>query len=434
MAAINDPVVVFWFRRDLRVADNKGLEAAAKTGHTLLPLFIYDTHILKSLPRDDARVEFIHQSVGTVNDDLGGHLHVHEGRPLDVFRELIKKHKISCVITNEDYEPYAVARDEAIEKFLRSHGVGFERHKDQVIFSPTDVVKDDQTPYKVYGAYAKRWRARLEVDAPKPAQSQKLVAKARFVRGTKPPSLSAIGFKSSGLKFPSPRPGRDIIEKYHERRNMMGENATSRIGIHLRFGTVSVRKLLAEALEVSDVFVSELIWREFFMSILAHFPHTVEKPFDERFERVKWVNDRAQFKRWCEGKTGFPIVDAGMRELNTTGFMHNRARMITASFLTKHLLIDWTWGERYFALKLLDYEQAANIGNWQWVAGCGCDAAPYFRVFSPELQAKKFDPKGEYVKRWVPEVDSSAYPEPIVEHAWARARALKVLKQAVKGT
>lgn len=423
------PAVVFWFRRDLRVDDNHGLHQALQRGRPLLPIFIFDDDLLRRLPRDDARVEFIHGALANLHAELGGHLEVRRGRPLDVFRDVIKQHKISAVFCSEDYEPYARARDERVGDFLEAHAVEFYRVKDQVIFAPGEVLKEDGSPYKMFTPYARRWRERLQkmppvVRAPRPR-----------VFATRPvpmPSLAEIGFRPSGLSFPKSTFDRRVIDGYASTRDHMGlARGTSRLGPHLRFGTVSIRKLLRKS--ESPTFEGELIWREFFKQLLEHFPHTVDRPFDERFENVAWNDDEEQFTAWCEGRTGYPIVDAGMRELNQTGFMHNRARMIVASFLTKHLLMDWRRGERYFAGKLLDFELAANVGNWQWAAGCGCDASPYFRVFNPTLQAKRFDRGGDYVRRWVPEAGTPDYPEPIVEHEQARARAIATLRRAVKG-
>ena len=427
---------IFWFRRDLRLADNHGLFEAARRGLTVRPLFIFDTDILDRLPRADARVEFILEAVGKLHRDLktlGGGLTVRVGRPRDVFAKLLAQHKISAVHINEDYEPYAVKRDADLEKLLRKNRVPLIRTPDQMVFAPTEILKDDGTPYRVYGAYARRWRAKFATAAPRAFASRPRLAAAGVTNGDGPPGLNELGFEPTAVPRPSATPPRRIIASYGDTRDFMGETSgTSRMGPHLRFGTVSPRRL-ATMSQTSDIYFGELIWREFFMQIFAHFPRTATEDYDVRFKRVAWRQNRADFKRWCEGKTGYPIVDAGMRQLNQTGFMHNRARMITGSFLCKHLLIDWRWGEAYFAEKLLDYERSSNVGNWQWVAGCGCDAAPYFRVFSPERQAKRFDPGGRYVARWVPELGTSAYPEPMVPHEFARRRALGTLSAALRG-
>ena len=426
---------LFWFRRDLRLEDNHGLYQAALRGRRVRPLFIFDTDILDKLPRADARVEFILRAVEKLHHDLralGGGLTVEIGRPIEVIARLIAQHKISEVITNEDYEPYATERDRKIRAQLTAAGVGFTAFKDHVIFGPGDILKDDGTPYRVYGAYARRWRERFTADMPKPYRSGSALLKVGATRGAGPPTLARLGFTPAGIEFPDPRPSKKIIAEYADTRNLMGVDGTSRMGVHLRFGTISVRKLARISID-SSVYFGELIWREFFMQVLAHNPRTTRESYDLRFERVRWRSSRADFKRWCEGRTGYPVVDAGMRELNQTGFMHNRARMITGSFLCKHLLLDWRWGERYFALKLLDYDQSSNVGNWQWVAGCGCDPAPYFRVFNPTLQAKRFDPTGLYAGRWIPELEDGSYTDPMVPHEFARRRALGTFSAAVKG-
>ena len=430
-------VTVFWFRRDLRLTDNHGLFAAAAMGRPVMPLFIFDVDILDRLARDDARVEFIHRAVTALHEELkglGGGLTVAIGRPTEILASLFKQHKISDVVVNEDYEPYAVARDLGVRKVCAANGVRFTAVKDQMIFAPTEVMKDDGTPYRVYGAYARRWRERWANQPPKFQPSKSRLAASGVTKAAGPPSLARIGFTPSGLQFPKERFPKSIVTTYGETRDLMGvRGGTSRLGVHLRFGTISVRKLAHASLALSSIYFGELIWREFFMQILAHFPRTLKEPFDQRFARVEWRKGTADFRRWCEGRTGYPVVDAGMRELNQTGFMHNRARMIVGSFLCKHLLIDWRRGEAYFAAKLLDFERSSNVGNWQWIAGCGCDAAPYFRIFNPALQQKRFDPEGRYAARWVPELKTGRYPEPIVPHEFARRRALATLTRAVKG-
>ena len=240
-----------------------------------------------------------------------------------------------------------------------------------------------------------------------------------------------MGLKESSIEIPSARFPSEIIKNYHNTRNLPAENGISRLGVHLRFGTISIRRLAEQALALNKTYLNELVWREFFMMILWHFPKVVDYSFKPAYDFIEWRNDEKEFEAWCNGKTGYPMVDAGMRELNQTGYMHNRVRMITASFLTKHLLVDWRWGERYFAEKLLDYELSSNNGGWQWAAGSGCDAAPYFRVFNPELQTKKFDPELKYIRKWVPEFEGFNYPEPIVEHKFARQRALDTYKQGL---
>lgn len=436
-------IALFWFRRDLRLEDNRGLAQALRLcraqGLRLVPVFIFDTLILDRLEdRADRRVNFIVQTIAAMSQSLrqkGTGLVCMYGEPTRVWTDLLSEgHKIRAVLTNHDYEPYARERDAEVERLLKAHGILFESYKDQVIFEKSEVVKDDGRPYTVFTPYSKKWRTvfkRSDVNAESCLTDSDLFAShdSKIFRGRSAPSQERLGFCSTDVDFPSLRVETDLLVKYADRRNVPAIRGTSRLGLHLRFGTVSIRKLVAKAVELkAEAWLNELIWREFFMQILWHYPHVAENAFRPQYDRIQWRQDEVGFERWCRGMTGYPIVDAGMRELNATGFMHNRVRMITASFLTKHLLIDWRWGEAYFAAKLLDFDLAANNGNWQWVAGSGCDAAPYFRVFSPDLQAKKFDPDGKYIRRWVPELGSKDYPSPMVDHAMARARALAAYK------
>lgn len=427
-------MVIHWFRRDLRLDDNAALYSALKSGEEVLPIFIFDTSILDQLPKDDARVTFIHQRLEAIHAKLQQHgsgLAVFHGSPFEIIKDLIEKEKITAVYANHDYEPYARKRDKAVFELLHSKAIGFKTAKDQVIFEKSEVVKDDGKPYVVYTPYSRKWKERLQqhpfVSFPSEAHLEKVVQhKYPFL------SLHDLSFKTTNVSLTEPRTSLELMEQYESTRNFPAVKGTSLLGLPLRFGAVSIRALVNKALSVSNpTFLNELIWREFFMQILWHFPHTTQKSFKEKYDAIRWDNNENLFKRWCEGTTGYPIVDAGMRELNATGFMHNRVRMITASFLCKHLLIDWRWGEAYFALKLLDYEQASNVGNWQWAAGSGVDAAPYFRIFNPTEQLKKFDTKGIYTKKWVPEWGTTKYNEPIIDHKEARERCLKVYKEAV---
>lgn len=426
-------MTAMWFRRDLRLEDNRALSRALKSGEPVVPVFIFDTRILNSLPRADARVEFIHRSLSEMQAALKEHgsgLKVYHGDPVEIWPRVIREEKISAVYCNEDYEPYALERDTRVRQGVEEAGARWVSCKDQVIFAKDEVVKDDGDPYKVYTPYSRRWLAQL-TDADLKSESVDLKGLAKVKSGSGVPELKELGFKKSGIDLPGKSVKKNIFIEYARRRDLMGVPATSRLGLHLRFGTISVRKLARTVRLLSDVYLKELIWREFFMQILFHYPRSASESFDRRYDQIRWRNDEAEFARWKNGETGYPIVDAGMRELNQTGFMHNRARMITASFLTKHLLIDWRKGERYFAEKLLDFDLAANVGNWQWAAGSGCDAAPYFRVFNPYLQAKKFDADGAYVKKWVPELGTPEYPEPMVDHEHARRRAIKVYKEGL---
>jgi len=428
-------VNAFWFRRDLRLQDNHGLFEALKAGRPVLPVFIFDSEILSRLSsKKDARVEFILNQIEYLNKELGStQIHVEYGEPVQVWDQLIKKFKIQNIFCNHDYEPQAIKRDQNVAKLAQGRDVGFYSFKDQVVFEKDEICKDDGKPYTVFTAYSKKWKARLKPDDLREFPSEKQLK--NFIQNHKSNiTLDELGFQPTEQKFPARVISKVILKKYKAERDFPNKSSTTHLGLHLRFGTISARKAVKIAKQFSETWLNELIWREFFQMILFHFPHTVNKSFKEKYDKIKWRDNKADFKAWCDGQTGYPIVDAGMRELNETGYMHNRVRMITASFLVKHLLIDWRLGERYFAEKLQDYDLAANIGNWQWVAGSGCDAAPYFRVFNPEIQTKKFDPDFMYIKKWVPEFGSNSYPEPIVDHKVARIRTLKAYNAALKGT
>lgn len=425
---------VFWFRRDLRLEDNVGFFHALTSEEPVLPLFIFDEAILSQLPKDDARVTFIHELLSKMQEQLqtlGKSLSIFHGNPKEVFEKLLKENKITTVYTNHDYEPYARKRDKEIYQLLKEHEVSFKTSKDQVIFEKSEVVKDDGLPYVVYTPYSRKWKERFKSIQLVHYESEKNLDK--IINHSYPfLSLEAIGFEPSKIKIVPFDTSEKLIDNYEATRNFPAVKGTSMLGAYLRFGAVSIRKMVAKAIESkNETFWNELIWREFFMQILWHFPHTINKSFKEKYDWIQWNNNEADFKNWCEGKTGYPMVDAGMRELNATGHMHNRVRMVVASFLCKHLLIDWRWGETYFAQKLFDYEQASNVGNWQWAAGSGVDAAPYFRIFNPSEQIKKFDKDWKYIKKWVPEVETSSYSKPIVDHKEARERCLKVYKAAV---
>ena len=402
-----------------------------------MPIFIFDSIILDPLKdKKDRRVEFIHQALAEIHTELSGlgsSLLVRHGKPLDVWKTLLTEFNISEVYTNHDYEPYARQRDADVGQLLKASGISFQTFKDQVIFEKDQILTAQGRPYTVYTPFKNSWRSKLRVEDVEPQPSENL--QANFVKmAAQPfPALANIGFQESGLAFPGKSVREDIVRNYDEQRDFPGIEGTTRLSVHLRFGTVSVRKLVRLALDLNEVWLSELIWREFFMMILWQFPYVVDQPFKSKYAGIPWRNDEADFEKWCIGKTGYPMVDAGMRELNETGFMHNRVRMVVASLLVKHLLIDWRWGERYFAEKLLDYDLSANNGNWQWAAGCGCDAAPYFRIFNPTTQAQKFDPELSYIKKWIPELSSLDYPTPIVDHKFARKRALTAFKAALNG-
>ena len=434
---MTSPVTVFWFRRDLRLQDNAGLYAALQEKNTVLPVFIFDKNILAQLPDpSDRRVEFIHaalQELQTQLVKLGASLVVLYDTPENAFQTLLKTFSIAAVYTNHDYEPYATERDRNVEAILQEKNILFKTYKDQVIFEKKEVIKDDGKPYTVFTPYSRKWKAALQKNSFESLPSEKLLSQIYQQSPLPIPSLKEMGFAAVKKSFPSKELQHSIVEKYAGQRDIPSINGTSKLGVHLRFGTVSIRSIAREANGMSEVFLNELIWRDFYHMILWNFPQIARgQSFKPAYDHIEWRRDNGEFEKWCKGETGYPIVDAGMRELNETGFMHNRVRMITASFLCKHLLLDWRLGEAYFAEKLLDFDFAANNGGWQWAAGSGCDAAPYFRIFNPYLQTKKFDPENKYIMKWVPEFLDSTYPEPIVIHEIARKRCLEVYGNALK--
>ncbi|MEJ2052668.1 MAG: deoxyribodipyrimidine photo-lyase [Calditrichaceae bacterium] len=434
--AIKEPVNIYWFRRDIRLEDNCGLYHALHTGTPVLPIFIFDTNILDELNnKSDARITFIYNELLKIQKKLqrtDAGLLLLTGKPDEIWKDLVGKIKIKSVFCNHDYEPYAIKRDQQVAKILKSANIRFITFKDQVIFEKDEILTKSGKPYAIFTPYKRRWLEKIQSGTIKNYSSEKLLSSMVKIQNPHFPPLEEIGFKHSSITFPDRNPDFQIIKNYHLYRDFPAREATTRVGIHLRFGTVSIRSLVEIGLNLNEVWLSELIWREFFMMVLWQYPHVVNKSFKSQYDSIKWRNDPDEFRLWCEGKTGYPLVDAGMRELNETGFMHNRVRMVTAAFLTKHLLIDWRWGERYFAEKLLDFELSSNNGNWQWAAGCGCDAAPYFRIFNPEIQLKKFDPEKLYIKKWSPEYKQNEYLEPIISHKYARDRALSVYKSALK--
>ena len=433
---MKEPLNIFWFRRDLRLDDNRGFYEALKCDYPVLPIFIFDSEILDSLPENDARVTFIFNTLqtmrNTLQDNHGSSIAIYQGTPKDIFKELCNSYQIDTVFTNHDYEPYAIKRDKDIESFLADKDIAFKTYKDQVIFEKDEIVKNDGDPYRVYTPFMKTWKEAFKTIDLEIFYTNRYLDK--LVENTRLPNLelSDLGFKKSKQAIAPYDVTPTLIQEYEEKRNFPAKDATSRLGPHLRFGTVSIRKMIKKAIaEKNEVFWQELIWREFFMQILWHFPHTVTESFKPKYDNIQWRNNETEFEAWCQGKTGYPLVDAGIRELNETGFMHNRVRMLVGSFLCKHLLIDWRWGEAYFAEKLHDYEMASNIGNWQWVAGSGVDAAPYFRIFNPTTQIEKFDKDLKYINKWVPEFQELTYPSKIVNHKEARERCLKAYKEAV---
>lgn len=435
---MSKPVIsIFWFRRDLRLDDNAGLYHALKNNTNVLPIFIFDTNILHALEDNyDRRVDLIHQCVSNLQEELlekGSSIRIFQSKPVDAFKELSKEYSLQHVYTNHDYEPYAKQRDEEVRKFLGSINCDLKTYKDQVIFEKDEVLKDDGKPYTVFTPYSRKWKSKLDPFFYKSYPSEKYMVNLFRVKPFAIPSLEKLGFKRTDIEFKRPSAiSKKLLLHYKENRDFPGINGTSRLSMHIRFGTISIRKLVKTSLNVSETWLNELIWREFYMMILWHFPHVAERSFKKEYDMIEWRHNEKEFELWCAGKTGFPIVDAGMRELNNTGFMHNRVRMIVSSFLVKDLLIDWRWGEAYFAKKLNDYDLSANNGGWQWAAGSGCDAAPYFRIFNPTSQQEKFDPNFDYIKKWVPEYGTNKYPQPIVDHKEARERTLSVFKKALR--
>ena len=442
------PLSIFWFRRDLRLNDNAGLYAALKAGLPVLPLFIFDRDILDKLEdKDDARVTFLQSRVSALQHELkklGVPMEVRYGKPLAIWKKLLKEHAVQDVYCNRDYEPYAKFRDAEVSKLVTKNGGFFHSRKDHVIFEVDEIEKKAGGTYTVFTPYSRTWRAKVESNMsvdPKGKQVSyyfkaypteeyfsAFAKTSKALKGSLTPSLQDMGFDESSIELPTPEADDAIIKKYDIQRDFPAKEGTSRLGMHFRHGTISIRQWARRAKKLNQTFLNELIWRDFYSQVLQAYPNVVEQSFRPAYDEISWVNDEALFVKWCEGKTGYPLVDAGMRELNATGFMHNRVRMVVASFLTKHLLTDWRWGESYFARKLLDYDLASNNGGWQWAAGTGTDAAPYFRVFNPASQLKKFDKELKYVKHWVPEYGTDQYPDPIVEHKWARQRALDTYK------
>jgi len=463
------PVSLFWFRRDLRLDDNAGLYHALKSGNPVLPLFIFDRNILDDLTdKCDARVEFIHRTIRELKqqlEEMGSTLLVYYGKPEEIWPQILQAYNVAAVFANHDYEPYALEREAFVTSLLSEKNIAFQTFKDHVIFEKNEVLKDDGSPYTVFTPYSKRWRMKLETSwktiagedgAPEPvsfyltsypteryfsnflptsptsSELQTSLASGKIKLQTSNfPTLAEMGFEPTDIEIPPTSVTRGLIKNYDKTRDFPALAGTSRLGIHFRFGTISIREKARHAQRLNATYLNELIWRDFYSQILGNFPHVVGHPFRPQYDRVEWRDAPEDFQKWCAGKTGYPIVDAGMRELNATGYMHNRVRMIVASFLSKHLLLDWRLGEAYFAQKLLDYDLASNSGGWQWAAGCGTDAAPYFRIFNPTEQTKKFDSEFKYIRQWVPEFGTPLYPQPMVEHTFARERCLAAYKKAL---
>ena len=430
-----DKISIFWFRRDLRLHDNKALFHALQSEEKILPIFIFDIDILKKIPKDDARISFIYSELKAMNmhlESFGTEIKMFHGNPKEVFRSLMKNYTIVKVFTNHDYEPYAIKRDLDIKEVVSSSKIDFQTYKDQVIFERNEITKKDGKPYVVYTPYSKKWLEKYETNKPGNYPSEDFLDRLYKKTKSETLTLNDIGFIETNIPIKNYIFNSRIINEYEETRNFPALDNTSKLGPHLRFGTVSVRQMVSRAdAHENKIFLKELIWREFFMQILWHFPETHKNSFKSKYDRIIWRNNEKEFQKWCEGNTGYPMVDAGMRQLNKTGFMHNRVRMLVGSFLCKHLLIDWRWGEAYFAEKLHDYEMSSNVGNWQWVAGTGVDASPYFRIFNPTSQIQKFDKELKYIQKWVPDFQEITYPSPMVDHKFARERCLKTYKDAL---
>ena len=427
---------IFWFRRDLRIDDNPGLYEALANSKSVIPIFIFDTNIIDNLPSDDNRIKFIWHSLSLLNErlkEIGSTLKVFKGNPLEVFKKITLKYRLTSVYVNRDYEKYSIKRDKEINSFLNENKIAFNASKDHVFFEPDEILKSDGTPYTVFTPYSKKWFEKFYSEKLPQYQIKNLVD--NFFKTNYEPiiSLSEIGFSNDKIEFEKFNLDDELIKNYNSKRDFPYLNSTSKIGPYLRFGLISVREVGKKTIEkkFDQSFLRQLIWRDFYIQIFFHFPDSENENFKPAYDKIMWLNEEEKFEKWCAGETGYPIVDAGMKELNATGFMHNRVRMITASFLCKHLLIHWKKGESYFAKKLLDYEMASNVGNWQWVAGTGVDAAPYFRLFNPEIQMKKFDPQKVYIKKWLLKYDPENYLEPIIDHNYARERCLNAYKMAL---
>lgn len=423
----------FWFRRDLRLSDNTALFQALSENQQVIPIFIFDSNIIEELPENDARISFIYKQLQAINEELnkvGSSLLVLKGNPKEIWQKIMSEYEVKNIYFNKDYEPYAIKRDTEISTLAKANNITVFNYKDQVIFEENDILKDNETPYTIYTPYKNKWLKAFSSTLCEVKKSENYLTNLAN-KHFEFPSLAALSFKLSSKKV---KPySLTNLESYEAERNFPAIDSTSYLSPHLRFGTISIREVINNTKHQSEIFLNELIWREFFMQILFHFPHVVNQSFKSKYDQINWRNNKEEFLLWRKGKTGYPIVDAGMRQLNETGYMHNRVRMVVASFLCKHLLIDWRWGEAYFAKKLLDYDLAANNGNWQWAAGTGCDAAPYFRVFNPYEQVKKFDPKLKYTSKWVKDLNELSYPKPIIEHKFARERAISTYKKGLEG-
>ena len=445
-----------WLRRDLRLFDHAALYHALTSGAQVICVFIFDKAILDSLPRSDRRVAFIHASLCELKQELnalGSDLIVRHGSATALIPRLADEFDADAVYANRDYEPDAIERDEQIEDHLSSEGKSLHLFKDQVIFERDEILNLSGLMYQVFTPYKRAWLAKLNEQALASYQIRPHLQHLKPCAVSPMPDLAQLGFDAVSVAhlLPGMDGGEQLfndfcnrIDGYHDARNFPAQKGVSYLSVHLRFGTVSIRELARTANQIgsqgAQTWLSELIWREFYQQLLWHRPELVTHTFKTEYDTLPFPNNPDYFAAWCAGQTGFPLVDAAMRQLNQTGFMHNRLRMVAASFLVKDLLIDWRWGERYFATHLNDFDLSANNGGWQWAASTGCDAQPYFRIFNPTTQSQRFDPHGQFIRRYCPELahlndknihappPQENYPAPLVDHATQRQAALTLFK------
>jgi len=423
---------IHWFRRDLRIKDNTALFHALSQNNNVQCIFIFDENIINELPKNDHRISFIYDTLVNINYELnkyGTSIKIFKGDPIDVFKKIILDNEINSIYFNKDYEPYTINRDNSIEKLLSKQNIKVKSYKDHVIFEEKEITKDDNKPYTIYTPYSKKWLKKIHETKITEYNIIPFLNNFKKNKNLNIKSREELDFIKSDTLVYDFNSTDEIILSYEKTRNYPFIEGTSKVGPYLRFGLISIRTLVLKSINKDITYLKELIWRDFFSQILFNFPNVINSSFKNKYDNIKWENNEHFLNKWKNGETGYPIVDAGMRELNNTGFMHNRVRMITASFLCKHLLIDWRFGEAYFAEKLFDYELSSNNGNWQWAAGCGCDAAPYFRVFNPYTQQEKFDKGFNYIKKWVPEYNSNKYAKPLVNHKEARIKAIEHYKK-----